>query len=109
MRDLLRPSIWLGFFLIIFLCCDAVMFLVAHQKKEAQQQAIPELHRLVAYAGITDLCLSTEARYIRHLAVSDPIAPFMDHPGAIEHFPSGSFYYPPWKPFPVKRENSGSL
>ena len=45
--------------------------------------------------GLTDLCISTEARYTRHPAVSDPMAPFMDHPGAIEHFPSGSFWTPP--------------
>ena len=79
------------------------MVLIAQQKKTTQRQILPEQRRLVAYAGITDLCLSTEARYIRHLAVSDPIAPFMDHPGAIEHFPSGSFYYPPFQPFSAKR------
>jgi len=47
--------------------------------------------------GLTDLCVSTEARYTRHPAVSDPVAPFMDHPGAVEHFPSGSFWIPPSK------------
>lgn len=45
--------------------------------------------------GLTDLAVSTEARYTRHPAVSDPIAPFMDHPGALEHFPSGTFWEPP--------------
>jgi hypothetical protein len=45
--------------------------------------------------GLTDLCVSTEARYTRHPAVSDPVTPFMDHPGAIEHFPTGSFWAPP--------------
>lgn len=85
------------------------MIFAALQKTAVQRQALPELRRLVDYAGITDLCLSTEARYIRHLAVSDPIAPFMDFPGAIEHFPSGSFYYPPLKPFSAKRESRGLL
>ena len=50
--------------------------------------------------GLTDLCVSTEARYTRHPAVSDPVVPFMDHPGAIEHFPSGSFWAPPYKSVP---------
>ena len=36
--------------------------------------------------------VATEARYTRHPAVSDPMAPFMDHPGALEHFPTGSFW-----------------
>ncbi|MGW8287542.1 MAG: hypothetical protein ACWGOD_04810 [Desulfobulbales bacterium] len=49
----------------------------------------------VAGLGLTDLCVATEARYTRHPAVSDPVAPFMDHPGAIEHFPTGSVWSPP--------------
>jgi len=98
----MRPSFVLSVVVILFLSCDLAMFSVASQKKAARQEALPELRRLVAYAGITDLCLSTEARYIRHLAVSDPMAPFMDYPGAIEHFPSGSFYYPPFPSFPAR-------
>lgn len=47
---------------------------------------------------LTDPCISTEARYTRHPALSDEIVPFMDHPGAIEHFPSGSFWAPPDRP-----------
>ena len=46
----------------------------------------------VSGLGLTDLCVATEARYTRNPAVSDPMAPFMDHPGAIEHFPTGSFW-----------------
>jgi hypothetical protein len=45
--------------------------------------------------GLTDLCVATEARYTRHPSVSDRVSPFMDHPGAIEHFPTGSFWAPP--------------
>lgn len=46
--------------------------------------------------GLTDLCIATEARYTRHPAVTDMMVPFMDHPGAIEHFPTGSFWAPPY-------------
>jgi hypothetical protein len=53
--------------------------------------------------GLTDLCVATEARYTRHPAVSDPMAPFMDHPGAIEHFPTGSFWAWPGLPEGGKR------
>lgn len=59
-----------------------------------------EAHRryrgeLVASLSLTDLCLFTEARYTRHLAMADNHAPFQDHPLALEHFPSGSFTHPP--------------
>ena len=43
---------------------------------------------------VTDLCLSTEARYTRHPAMADRHAPFQEHPLALEHFPSGSMILP---------------
>lgn len=43
---------------------------------------------------VTDLCLTTEARYTRHPAMSDRHAPFQEHPLALEHFPSGSLILP---------------
>jgi hypothetical protein len=45
--------------------------------------------------GLTDLCLFTEARYTRHLSQADLHSAFQDHPGAFEHFPSGSLVAPP--------------
>jgi hypothetical protein len=41
------------------------------------------------------LCLSTEARYTRHLSQSDWHAAFQTHPLALDHFPSGSVFAPP--------------
>jgi hypothetical protein len=43
---------------------------------------------------VTDLCLSTEARYTRHPSMADRHAPFQEHPLALEHFPSGSLILP---------------
>ena len=54
--------------------------------------------RLAAIVGrlqLTDLVLTTEARYTRHPSQADRFAPFQDHPGALEHFPSGSVIAPP--------------
>ena len=48
-----------------------------------------------ARMGLTDVCLFTEARYTRHLSLADLHSPFQDHPGALEHFPSGSLVAPP--------------
>jgi len=45
--------------------------------------------------GLTDLCLSTEARYTRHLSQSDWHAAFQSYPLALDHFPSGSVFAPP--------------
>lgn len=50
---------------------------------------------MVERLGLTDLALFTEARYTRHLSQADRFAPFQDHPGALEHFPSGALMAPP--------------
>lgn len=51
---------------------------------------------LVRRLGLTDLCLFTEARYTRHPSQADRFSAFQDHPGAFEHFPSGSLMVAPW-------------
>jgi hypothetical protein len=50
---------------------------------------------LVAELGLTDLCLTTEARYTRHPSQADLHSAFQDHPLALDHFPSGSVLPPP--------------
>ena len=51
--------------------------------------------RLVGALGLTDLCLSTEARYTRNPSQADRFAAFQDHPHSLEHFPSGALLPPP--------------
>ena len=63
-----------------------------------QREGVEVLERMRMMVGalqITDLCLFTDARYIRHLSQTDLNTPFQDHPGALEHFPSGSLVAPP--------------
>ncbi len=50
---------------------------------------------LVQELGLSDLSLFTEARYTRHPSQADRHAPFQDHPGALEHFPTGLLSSPP--------------
>jgi hypothetical protein len=54
-----------------------------------------EMRAEVAAWGLTDLALFTEARYTRHPSQTDRHAAFQDHPGALEHFPSGALMPPP--------------
>lgn len=73
----------------------AALFGHARYQEDRSFARYRTLATAVASLGLTDLCVTTEARYTRHPAVSDPLSPYMDHPGALEHFPSGSFLAPP--------------
>lgn len=64
------------------------------ERRGAALESYGAAAEIAAMLGLSDLALSTEARYTRHPAASDGVVPFMDHPGAIEHFPSGSFFRP---------------
>ena len=90
----MRPSFWFFILLSVILSVDGILVQQWSSHRENRTQASELQQKTVAVLGLTDLCVATEARYTRHPAVSDPVAPFMDHPGAIEHFPSGSY----WKP-----------
>jgi hypothetical protein len=59
-------------------------------ERAARSGEIAARRALVKRLGLTDLCLFTEARYTRHPTQADLFAPFQDHPGALEHFPSGA-------------------
>jgi len=74
-----------------------VVLLAVHARYSQATAAAGLLERaeLVRTLQLTDLCLFTEARYTRHPAMADRFAPFQDHPGAMEHFPSGSLVTPP--------------
>ena len=74
-----------------------IILLAAHARYSQAMATAGRLERaeLVRTLQLTDLCLFTEARYTRHPAMADRFAPFQDHPGAMEHFPSGSLVTPP--------------
>ncbi len=54
----------------------------------------PPLKPLADALLLTDFCLTTEARYLRHFNTFEPIAPFQDLPGYHEHAPASPFIYP---------------
>ena len=95
----MRPFQFLALILIVLLAGDLLLFF-HYRNGSRQRQSSQQIRTIVtAGLGLTDLCVATEARYTRHPAVSDPVSPFMDHPGAIEHFPTGTFWsaVPPTK------------
>lgn len=91
----MRPTYILLILLAVLSGVDSFLYLFHLRQQESWSHRGEIMEIAVAGLGVTDLCISTEARYTRHPAVSDPLAPFMDHPGAIEHFPTGSFWSPP--------------
>ena len=100
----LRPLHFLVALLCGFGLVHAVLCFQARSAGIRQQGNAAAWDIVTSALGLTDLCVATEARYTRHPAVSDPMAPFMDHPGAIEHFPTGSFWA--WPGLPAERERN---
>jgi len=91
----MRPALVFSLLLCLLLALDGVLFVDALGRRKAEDATLAQLEVTTSALGLTDLAVATEARYTRHPAVSDPMAPFMDHPGAIEHFPTGAFWLPP--------------
>lgn len=59
------------------------------------EQGVAANRALAARLTLTDLALFTEARYTRNLSQADLHSAFQDHPGALEHFPTGALVSPP--------------
>lgn len=78
--------------LLFLLVCSLTPMVLA--KRSEQEETFRILQKIVFHLGLSDLALSTEARYTRHPATSDRIVVSMDHPGAIDHFPSTLFWAP---------------
>ena len=79
---------------LLFTAASLILFLsLPFHARHSQRHpaAIPDQLRNL---HVTDLCLSTEARYTRHPALADHHAPFQEHPLALEHFPSGALILP---------------
>ena len=85
--------------LILFLSTSSLLVLLtavdASIRQKNAEVVLQKRTQLVKDFKLTDLALFTEARYTRHLTQADLHTAFQDHPMAMEHFPSGSFYLPP--------------
>jgi hypothetical protein len=85
-------------FLILAAACSfLVLGLYVRSELEIIRSA-PALRQqaeLMRALRLTDLCLSTDARYTRNPSQADLFTPFQDYPASIEHFPTGSVIPPP--------------
>ncbi|MGB3209523.1 MAG: hypothetical protein WBB19_02345 [Desulforhopalus sp.] len=90
----MRPSHVLLVVLMISAVLTCFLGQTIGDKRRGQEKEFMVLRQVVSTLGLSDLSLSTEARYTRHPAVSDPVVVSMDHPGAIDHFPSTLFWAP---------------
>ncbi len=91
----MRPALVFSLLLSLLLTLDGVLFADGLVRRKGEDATLARLEAATSGLGLTDPAVATEARYTRHPAVSDAMAPFMDHPGAIEHFPTGTFWLPP--------------
>jgi hypothetical protein len=91
----MRPST-LAFACLAPLAVAAVaVFALSGPSTAAHQPRLDANRALVARLALTDLALFTEARYTRHPSQADLHSALQDHPGAFDHFPSGSLLAPP--------------
>ena len=83
---------------LLFIAVSLVIFLLlplhARHQQNLSMSEDKDHGEALRKLQVTDLCLTTEARYTRHLAMADRHAPFQAHPLALEHFPSGSLVLP---------------
>ncbi|MDP3537834.1 MAG: hypothetical protein Q8S26_03930 [Azonexus sp.] len=84
-------------FLLLATLFLAVVLIFAHsgQSTAAHTPRLLANRDLVVRLGLTDLALFTEARYTRHPSQADLHSALQDHPGAFDHFPTGSLLPPP--------------
>jgi len=90
----MRPSVLLGIGVLLAAVAGWALADGIAEKRAAAGVTWAESRNVVQAFGLSDLAVTTEARYTRHPAASDSLVPFMDHPGGLEHFPSGSFSAP---------------
>lgn len=96
MTTVRRSDIYLGI-LATGILALVLIFIHASRTVRADGSFMRERELFVKRYGLTDLCLFTDARYSRNPSMADRATPFQDHPGSLEHFPSGSVMRPPMR------------
>jgi len=90
----MRPAVQFLMFMLVIAAAQVSVIGLAQHQRVSSAGIEEQMQAAVTTFGLSDLCIATDARYIRNPALSDQLAPYMDHPGNIEHFPTGSFWIP---------------
>jgi len=87
---MIRPAT--VFLTTLFIGCLVLLALLghAHWRQKTELSQLWSQAELAGQLRLTDLVLCTEARYTRHPSQADRHSAFQEHPGALEHFPTGS-------------------
>jgi len=94
----MRPSMQFVTLLLCYICLALLISPEMRAKRIDTLATLLTLKEIAGNYGLSDLSLSTEARYTRHPAASDRVVVVMDHLGAVDHFPSTLF----WAPTPTR-------
>ncbi len=65
------------------------------RKRAVYAEKIWMRQQLQRTVGLTDLAITSAARYLRHYSLSDLATPFQDYPASLDHFPAGFVFAPP--------------
>jgi hypothetical protein len=90
-----RKSDFFLLYVLANVCVLALFFAFGHYRVKSNMAFLSEKADMVRSAGLTDLCLFTEARYTRNLSLADRNTPFQDYPFSLDFFPSGTIVEPP--------------
>jgi hypothetical protein len=112
MHSFRKVYAWVAAMAMASLLSGWSLFCLPYFQGDMQSGGRAVRQELAHRASLTDLCLFTDARYLRHLSQADWHSAFQETPMAFDYFPSGSWVPPPyylWESFHEMAENPDSL
>jgi hypothetical protein len=104
-----KAYVWLTLSALTFAVLMWSLFVFPRFTETARLDHVQRVRSLARGLLLTDLCLFTDGRYLRHLSQADFHSAFQDNPGSFDYFPSGSLLLPPyfiWGSFYDMAENA---
>ena len=89
------PFYYLAIMSAVIFLVVACIFFHARYLHSMWDDSVSANCAMTSVLGLSDLAISTEARYSRHLALSDIFSAFQDTPSGLDILPSGTFFTPP--------------
>ncbi len=86
----MRKSTIFFTFVALNLIIMFILYIQSHIALSEHRTLRKDLKEVVKTLRLTDMVLSTDARYTRHPTQADLFSAFQEYPCSIEHFPTGS-------------------